>query len=125
VRTTWRSNTASLITDRTIWRRQPWCVYAIFLTSLVNFAIVWDPILLMTLWMAVRYTDNASTVLGVMGAWMLSTKLLKTHTYYMRHPKDIVFLPLAILYGYFHSFLKLYALFTFYVTAWGGRVGVE
>ena len=44
-RTTWRSNSASLFTERTVWARQPYCVYAVFLTSFTNFAAVVDPAL--------------------------------------------------------------------------------
>ncbi|KAJ9161072.1 Glycosyltransferase family 2 protein [Coniochaeta hoffmannii] len=43
-RTTWRSNSCSLFTDRTVWYRQPYCAYAVYLTSFTNFAAVVDPL---------------------------------------------------------------------------------
>jgi hypothetical protein len=49
VRTTWRSNSATLFTDRTVWYTQPWCVYAVYWTSFVNFALFYDGALAYTL----------------------------------------------------------------------------
>lgn len=45
-RTTWRSNSCALFTNRAVWCRQPWCVYAVYITSFFNFALVTDTQLL-------------------------------------------------------------------------------
>jgi hypothetical protein len=40
------------------------------------------------------------------------TKVVKLVGLFRRNPSDIVFLPVSILFGYFHGLIKLYALFT-------------
>ena len=40
------------------------------------------------------------------------TKVVKLMGLFLRNPSDIMFLPVSILFGYFHGFIKLYALFT-------------
>lgn len=40
------------------------------------------------------------------------TKWVKLLGLFRRNPRDVVFLPVSILFGYFHGFIKLYALFT-------------
>lgn len=118
VRTTWRSNPCSLFTDRTVWRVQPWCVYAVYLTSLFNFALFIDTALFYLL-----YTSSwGSTVhLVVLGCWIVASKMAKIVPHFKRHPEDLVFFPGQVLFGYFHSLIKLWALLTFFDVAWGTR----
>jgi hypothetical protein len=40
------------------------------------------------------------------------TKVVKLMGLFRRNPSDIIFLPLSIVFGYFHGFIKLYALLT-------------
>jgi hypothetical protein len=40
------------------------------------------------------------------------TKVVKLVGLFRRNPSDIMFLPVSILFGYFHGLIKLYALFT-------------
>ncbi|KAK5162666.1 hypothetical protein LTR04_003140 [Oleoguttula sp. CCFEE 6159] len=120
-RTQWRSNAKSLWTEGTIWRTQPWCVYAVYLTSMVNFALFYDSGLLFSLWMAIRDGDCAKTAMCCLGAWIFCSKLVKTSVHFLRYPADLVYLPGYIAFAYFHSLIKLYALCTFYVIAWGSR----
>lgn len=45
--------------------------------------------------------------------WMFGfTKWVKLLGLFRRHPEDIIFLPVSILFGWYHGFIKLYALFT-------------
>ncbi|KAK4938954.1 hypothetical protein LTR10_020702 [Elasticomyces elasticus] len=118
VRTTWRSNSASLFTDRTVWRAQPWCVYAVYLTTFVNFALFYDAALVYTL---LRTDFSSPIALKALGTWIFLSKMVKITPYFLRHPKDLVYLPGYFAFAYFHSLIKLYAGLTFWVTAWGGR----
>jgi hypothetical protein len=43
---------------------------------------------------------------------MLWAKFLKTIKHYQRNPKDLLLFPLAVLFGYLHGFIKLYAFCT-------------
>lgn len=40
------------------------------------------------------------------------TKVVKLMGLFLRNPSDVVFLPVSILFGYFHGLVKLYALVT-------------
>jgi hypothetical protein len=44
--------------------------------------------------------------------FMLWAKFLKTINHYQRNPKDLLLFPIAVLFGYFHGFIKLYAFCT-------------
>ncbi|KAL2281065.1 hypothetical protein FJTKL_12085 [Diaporthe vaccinii] len=46
------------------------------------------------------------------------TKVVKLVGLFRRNPSDIAFLPVSILYGYFHGLIKLYALGTLNTTSW-------
>jgi hypothetical protein len=40
------------------------------------------------------------------------TKVVKLMGLFLRNPSDVIFLPVSILFGYFHGLVKLYALVT-------------
>lgn len=118
VRTTWRSNSASLFTDRTVWRRQPWCVYAVYMTSFVNFALFYDYALAYTLY---KSSLGSQSNLVNLGVWIFFSKMVKLVPYFLREPQDLIMLPGYFAFAYFHSLIKLYAMLTFWETNWGGR----
>ena len=128
-RTTWRSNAVSLFKDGTVWRTQPWSVYAIHLSSFINFALFYDGALFYTLWFArehpVIQNIGPRSALKYLGLWIFCSKLVKPFPHFWRNPGDLIYLPGYILFGYYHSFIKLYALMTFGVTTWGTRPGVD
>ena len=45
--------------------------------------------------------------------------------YFWEYPQDLILLPGYILFGYFHSLIKLYALATVWNISWAGREGLE
>lgn len=123
MRTRWRSNATALFRDRTVWTVQPWCVYAVYITSFVNFALFFDTGLMYSLWTATEGTrlGDRWMWMSALLLWILCSKIVKTAAYWRRHPRDLIYLPGCILFGYFHSLIKLYALFTFWNVAWGSR----
>jgi len=112
VRTAWRSNSASLFTDRTVWHRQPWCVYW---TSFFNFALFYDAALVFTL---TKSTFGNATALKCLAACIFASKLIKPFPYFWHRPQDLVFLSRCI---YYHSLVKLYAGLRFWNASWGGQ----
>jgi len=54
-----------------------------------------------------------------------ASKMIKLGGHFIRYPVDICLLPISILFGYFHSIIKLYAAMTLHVTAWGSREGAD
>lgn len=121
VRTTWRSNCTSL-TIAQVWRTQPWCIYAVYLSSFTNFALFYDVALLYVF-------SRSSIVQGPPGSlafiplvfWMIFFKMVKPFAYFWRHPKDITLIPAYFLFTYFHSFIKLWGLLTVWDCGWSGR----
>jgi cellulose synthase/poly-beta-1,6-N-acetylglucosamine synthase-like glycosyltransferase len=119
-RTTWRSNPASLFTDRSVWKAQPWCVYAVHLTGFVNFSLFYDAALLYS-YSHSSYYHALGGSLKYLVLWVLAGKTAKSIPHFVKEPRDLVFLPGYYAFTYFHSFIKLYALFTFWDTNWSGR----
>ena len=122
VRSTWRSHSASLFTDRAVWHRQPWSVYAIYLTSFFNFALFYDSALVFVL-LRTSYGrgENCRLLLAALLLWIMASKMVKLIPHFLRCPKDLIYFPGYVLFAYFHSFLKLYAGLTFFVMTWGSR----
>ncbi|KAK4135951.1 glycosyltransferase family 2 protein [Trichocladium antarcticum] len=118
-RTTWRSNLCSLVTDRSVWRSQPYCVYAVYLTSLTNFAAVTDPLLIYLLTHS-SACSSPSTV-AYLVSWIFVSKLIKIFPYFLAHPQDVWLFPVYSGFAYFHSLIKLWALLTFWDCSWSGR----
>ncbi|KAG7110487.1 Type 2 glycosyltransferase like protein [Verticillium longisporum] len=51
-------------------------------------------------------------------SWWLFIKTVKRIRLFRRDVRDVLFLPVCILWGYCHDFIKLYALMTRYETGW-------
>jgi hypothetical protein len=121
-RTTWRSNYTTLIVDKTAWHSQQWCVYAVYFSAFVNLALVYDPLLFLTLHKSPYGTkDNMWTLAAI----LFTSKLIKPFPHWWRNPHDLKYLLLGIGFGYFHSLVKLYTLLTVNDISWGTRAGVD
>lgn len=108
----WRSNSTSLFADHTCWRATPWTTYAFFISSFFNLALIYDPLLAYTLYLA-----TGREYLGIFFLLLLLSKLIKPFPHIRRNPRDIFFLPWGIVFGYYHSFIKIKALLTLYNVA--------
>lgn len=107
------------------WRHYPWSVYAIYISSLVSFAAIWDPLLVYTLTRTSFYLgggpDRQGVLVGLMVSWILGTKMVKIVPHFINHPSDLVWLPGYLAFAYWHSLIKLYCLLTFCDHTWNGR----
>jgi hypothetical protein len=123
-RSNWRSNWTSLVHERYVYTQQPWCTYALHFATFTSLAFVTDPLLLYSCWNATQEWAPTSryTLLAAELVFMFCfTKVVKLVGLFRRNPSDIVYLPVSIIFGYFHGFIKLYALFTLKQTSWGSR----
>ncbi|KAK4231227.1 Hyaluronan synthase [Podospora fimiseda] len=123
-RSNWRSNWTSLVHERWIYRQQLWCTYALHLTTFSSLAFIHDPLILYTGWKATEHWElrDRYILLGLEIAFMFAfSKVVKLVGLFRKNPSDLVFLPVSILFGYFHGLIKLYALFTLKETSWGSR----
>lgn len=48
---------------------------------------------------------------------MCSSKWIKFVGHYVRHPIDLLLVPLSMAFGYFHGLIKLYAVLTLHVVS--------
>ncbi|RWA13115.1 hypothetical protein EKO27_g2007 [Xylaria grammica] len=123
-RSNWRSNWTSLVRERYVIRQQPWCTYALHFATFTSLAFVVDPLLVLSLWWGTEGwdMDTRRYLLWSLLIFMFAyTKVVKLIGLFRRQPGDIVFLPISILFGYFHGLIKIYALFTLNMTSWGSR----
>jgi len=106
-RCTWRSNSISMFVDRKCWWKYPWTTYAMLISSFYNFSILYDPAMAYTLYKATGW-KYIFYFLGV----LFASKFIKSIRHLWRRPGDFIYALGGILFGYFHSFLKLWALLT-------------
>ncbi|KAK7972446.1 polysaccharide synthase [Apiospora saccharicola] len=122
-RSNWRSNWTSLVRERYVITQQPWCTYALHLATFTSLAFIGDPLILLSLWWGTADWDPETRrhILLAEAAWMLFTKTIKLVGLWRRHPWDLPFYFVSVIFGYLHGLIKMYALFTLHVTSWGSR----
>ncbi|KAI9648063.1 Type 2 glycosyltransferase [Ciborinia camelliae] len=122
-RSNWRSNYTSLVTERHVWHQQPWCVYALHIATFTSLSFAFDPLIIFLSLKATASWSAHHQMIAVVAqlVFMLITKVVKLIGLFIQEPKDIGFLPVSILFGYFHGWIKLYALLTLRMTSWGSR----
>ncbi|KAL8935455.1 MAG: hypothetical protein Q9216_005411 [Gyalolechia sp. 2 TL-2023] len=126
-RTTWRSNITSMFVDRRIWKDQPWCSYALHLSTFNPPPAILEALLAYLLHHAYDngqpfswFPASRSSALFLLALWILFSKTIKLWPHFYRYPADLKFLPASIAYGYAHGFIKLYSLLTLHRTTWSG-----
>jgi hypothetical protein len=85
------------------------------LATFTSLAFVVDPLLLMSCWWATADWEQQNRRYAFWAQFIFIfgfTKVIKLVGLFRRNPGDIMFLPVSIAFGYFHGFIKLYALFT-------------
>lgn len=123
-RSNWRSNWTSLVREKHVWVQQPWSTYALYIATFTSLAFAIDPLLLAACWWATAEwsLDSRQYAFWAQFIFMFAfTKVVKLMGLFRRHPADIAYLPLSIVFGYLHGLIKLYALVTLNMTSWGSR----
>ena len=113
----WRSASDGLANPRT--SSQPWSTYAVHLTTLSHWAILWDALLVYSYFRLAESWDDDTRAFGLalLTGWMLMSKFLKLLGHYIRYPVDFLLLPVSILFGYFHGLIKGYAMLSLNVVS--------
>ncbi|KAH6711858.1 nucleotide-diphospho-sugar transferase [Leptodontidium sp. 2 PMI_412] len=122
-RSNWRSNYTSLFVERHVLTQQLWSTYALHIATFTSLSIAFDPWILYALHRA-AYDLPGNGYYYAMWAqciFMMWIKVIKLVGLFRREPFDIIFLPLSIMFGYFHGFIKIYAGITHRMTSWGSR----
>ncbi|ORY01102.1 hypothetical protein K493DRAFT_298565 [Basidiobolus meristosporus CBS 931.73] len=127
-RNTWRSDIRSLFTERVIWHRFPYVAYTMLDKFFNPISLLAGPVLVTMLCVKAakgQYHLPLWVVLVSYFTWLLLTRMIKLLPHFWRRPQDVIFVPAFLLFNYYFAIMKLYALFTLHVTAWGTRLGVD
>ncbi|KAF2476104.1 uncharacterized protein BDR25DRAFT_211927 [Lindgomyces ingoldianus] len=128
VRSNWRSNLTSL-SELHMWKNYPWSLYAVFQTTVTQWAFLYDCLLFACFYFALSelgYSDWRCELLWALflGHYVFS-KTIKLMPHLLRNPGDVRFVPVSVLFGYFHNLIKLYGCITVTETTWGTREGAD
>ncbi|KFZ08881.1 hypothetical protein V502_09084 [Pseudogymnoascus sp. VKM F-4520 (FW-2644)] len=117
-RTSWRSKPTEIFVERHVWRQQPWSVYATYFATTLNIALIYDSLLW---WTLSRSGWATGSIYAYFGLLLLASKLIKPLPHLRRCKRDILYIPIGILFGYYHGFIRLWALATEYNVSWRSR----
>jgi len=107
-------------------RKYPWSLYAVFQTTITQWAFLYDGLLAASFYCALSEagyhgaSDETShaekrelNLLWALflGYWLFS-KTIKLVPHLLRNPGDVRFVPMSVLFGYFHNLIKLYGFIT-------------
>ncbi|KAK9728194.1 hypothetical protein K7432_001249 [Basidiobolus ranarum] len=127
-RNTWRSDIRSLCTERVIWYRYPYVAFTMLDKFFNPITLLAGPVLVGLLCYK-SYKGNYHlplwNVLVSYIIWLLITRCIKLLPHFWRRPQDIIHVPAFLIFNYYFCIMKIYALFTLHVTAWGTRQGVD
>ncbi|KAL5119796.1 hypothetical protein ACEQ8H_002402 [Pleosporales sp. CAS-2024a] len=139
VRSNWRSNLTTLSEGR-MWCKYPWSLYAVFQTTITQWAFVFDCLLFASFYLALvesgyyaavdkKEHDTTNWQRCVFWCLFLAhfgfAKTIKLVPHLLRNPGDVRFIPVSVLFGYFHNLIKLYGCITVTETTWGTREGAD
>jgi hypothetical protein len=84
------------------------------IATFTSLSFVFDPLIIwLTIKATAQYTPEVQFwALVAQVSFMGVSKVVKLIGLFRREPWDVVFLPVSILFGYFHGWIKLYALVT-------------
>lgn len=109
------------------YRNYPWSLYAVFQTTLTQWAFPLDCLLLASFHFALSeagYYAVDGEVQAKAEQWQLSlfwglflahwvfAKTIKLIPHLLRNPGDVRFIPVSVAFGYFHNLIKLYGCIT-------------
>lgn len=91
-----------------------WSTYALHIATFTSLSFIFDPtIIFLTHRLSQDLPGNGHFwAMFAQLTFMAWIKVIKLIGLFRREPMDIIFLPLSIVFGYFHGFIKIYALLT-------------
>lgn len=107
--------------------KYPWSLYAVFQTTITQWAFLLDVLLLASFHFALKDAGYYATSEGqrnkaeqwqltlcwaLFGAHWVFAKTIKLVPHLLRNPGDVRFIPVSIAFGYFHNLIKLYGCIT-------------
>ncbi|RKP13990.1 glycosyltransferase family 2 protein [Piptocephalis cylindrospora] len=124
-RNTWRSDFRSLFTERYIWSRHPYVAFTMVDKLFNPLTLLSGPASVLYLCIRGGYHLPIWNVWLSYAIWLLATRVVKLTPHLWKRPQDVIHIPAFVLFNYYFAIMKLYALCTLHVTAWGTRQGVD
>ena len=85
------------------------------MATFTSLAFIGDPLILLSLWWGTSGWDVETRRNALIAelVWIFAfTKVVKLVGLWRKHPEDIIYWPVSIVFGYFHGLIKIYALIT-------------
>ena len=118
-RTTWRSNPRELMHGK-VWRRYPFTSITLLLW-MVRMSLFHEVLLFWLLYKIhesvgnMRYFPGCAATLAF---WIVALKFNKVSHHFSNYPKDLVWFIPYVLFGWYCSFVKIWAMVTWYKIEW-------
>ncbi|KAL1925606.1 uncharacterized protein VTP21DRAFT_489 [Calcarisporiella thermophila] len=122
-RNTWRSDFRSIFTERYIWTRHPYVAFTMVDKFFNPITLLSGPVMVAILALNEFQLPLYNILLSYV-IWLLLTRTLKLVPHFWRRPQDVWAIPAWLLFNYWFSLCKIYALFTLHEVGWGTREGV-
>ncbi|RUS13276.1 glycosyltransferase family 2 protein [Endogone sp. FLAS-F59071] len=126
-RNTWRSDFRSLFTERYIWFRHPYVAFTMVDKCFNPLTMLSGPVLVFVFAAQTRDNPHPHPIWNIVVSyicWLLLTRTFKLLPHLVRRPQDIIWIPAWLIFGYYFTIMKIYALFTLHEVGWGTRAGV-
>ncbi|KAJ2984757.1 hypothetical protein NUW54_g10392 [Trametes sanguinea] len=118
-RNTWRSDLRSLFMERHIWTAHPYVAYTMVDKLFNPFTLLAGPVLVaVVVYKSTKPVEDGgfhlpwwNVVISYI-VWLFATRTAKLLPHLWYRPQDIIHVPAFILFGYYFSVMKIYALLT-------------
>ncbi|KAI6265590.1 Type 2 glycosyltransferase, partial [Pyricularia oryzae] len=96
--------------------QQLWCTYALHIATFTSLAFVFNFFILAALWRGIKCWNPVYRKFALYAqlAFLGFFKVVKLLGLIRRYPSDVVYVPVSILFGYFHGLIKIYTGLTLY-----------
>ncbi|KAJ8328042.1 hypothetical protein O5D80_003424 [Batrachochytrium dendrobatidis] len=124
-RNTWRSDIRSVIFERYVWTRHPFVAFSMVDKFFNPITLIAGPVTVAFLATRPDTTIPPWAIVVSYIVWLLVTRLIKYMPHFIRRPQDVLAIPVWLVFNMAFMFMKVYCLFTLYVTDWGTRAGAD
>ncbi|KAH7090786.1 hypothetical protein FB567DRAFT_558923 [Paraphoma chrysanthemicola] len=118
-RTTWRSNPRQL-THKMSWFRQPYTTFSLMMWFF-RMSLVQEVAMFWLLRAALKDAGELALfplAAAALYAWIITMKIVKILPHFRKHPQDLVYFPAYLVFGYWCTLVKVWAMLTCWNASW-------
>ncbi|KAF9114328.1 hypothetical protein BGX27_011148 [Mortierella sp. AM989] len=124
-RNTWRSDFRSMFMERKIWRRHPYVAFTMVDKVFNPITLLSGPISVVVMACEGKFHLPIWDIAISYIVWLMMSRIVKLLPHLFKRPQDIIWIPAFLIFGYYFSIMKIYALFTLHEVGWGTRAGID